>query len=139
VNVSLGGTGGSGGRGDLVTVNYNGSMETHGSHAQGILAQSIGGGGGAGGHVFALSAALSLNRNVAGSSGGRALNASVVLGGAGGSGNQSSAVRVTLDGETRITTAGTRSPGVLAQSVGGGGGQGGNTHSFSMVSSLPSM
>lgn len=137
-SVNLGGSGGSGGVGGTVTVNYNGIMDTHGAHAAGIFAQSIGGGGGSGGNVFALSVAGSLNKNEAGSNQGRALNTTVNLGGSGGSGNHGGVVNVKLENSTKITTTGVRSPGLLAQSIGGGGGHGGDSHSYSITSSLPS-
>lgn len=137
-SVNLGGSGGSGGVGGTVTVNYNGIMDTHGAHAAGIFAQSIGGGGGSGGNVFALSVAGSLNKNEAGSNQGRALNTTVNLGGSGGSGNHGGVVNVKLENSTKITTTGVRSPGLLAQSIGGGGGHGGDSHGYSITSSLPS-
>ncbi|MGC5371960.1 hypothetical protein ACPXA3_32015, partial [Klebsiella pneumoniae] len=47
--VSLGGTGGGGGAGAGAYVTNNGLVKTSGNFADGILAQSVGGGGGTGG------------------------------------------------------------------------------------------
>jgi hypothetical protein len=49
VTLGLGGNGGMGGDGGAVTVTNHGLIDTSGRKAYGILAQSIGGGGGFGG------------------------------------------------------------------------------------------
>jgi uncharacterized protein YhjY with autotransporter beta-barrel domain len=117
VAVGLGGKGGVAGSGDKVTVEINTSeIDTSGDHAQGLLAQSIGGGGGNAGY------------SVAGSAG--ALGASLGLGGTGGSGGSGNDVSVTFGGI--INTQGDHSGGILAQSIGGGGGNGG----FSVAGTL---
>jgi hypothetical protein len=61
---------------------------------------------------------------------GKGVNASVVVGGNGGSGNTSGTVAVTNSGP--ITTAGDGALGIYAQSIGGGGGFGGNANSLSL-------
>jgi hypothetical protein len=76
-----------------------------------VLAQSVGGGGGAGG--FSVSGAFSLQSGADANS----------VGGAGGSGGDGGAVTVTSRGV--IETRGASSHGIFAQSVGGGGGAGG--------------
>lgn len=109
---SVGGTGGASGTGDSVSVDNQGSVATtgHGSHA--ILAQSVGGGGGAGGSgsaspVFSLS-----------------------VGGQGAGGGDGGAVSVT-DENGNISSTGVAAYGILAQSVGGGGGATGDRKYFS--------
>jgi hypothetical protein len=109
-SLSLGGTGGAAGNGDEVTVTNEDTIETDGFHSYGILAQSVGGGGGDGG----LSVAGAIAKSGA---------ATLSLGGSGGSGGTGGIVTVTNNGD--ITTTGADSHGVFAQSLGGGGGSGG--------------
>ena len=52
--VALGGKGSAGGSGNTVNVENNGRLQTSGSDTSGILAQSVGGGGGAGGASYGL-------------------------------------------------------------------------------------
>ena len=47
--ISVGGSGAGGGDGQKAEVDHLGSIVTEGDYAQGIYAQSVGGGGGAGG------------------------------------------------------------------------------------------
>ncbi|MBP0495763.1 autotransporter outer membrane beta-barrel domain-containing protein [Roseomonas indoligenes] len=117
--VALGGTGGSGGNGGPVTVTNGGAVLTLGDGAMGILAQSVGGGGGRGG-------------GAAGTSNGQ-FTASVSVGGNGAIGgsttqpNGANSVAVTNGGT--LVTFGADAPGIVAQSVGGGGGLGGKSAS----------
>ena len=87
------------------------TLETHGIQANGILAQSIGGGGGNGG--FSGTGGVALQ----GAGGGAS------VGGFGAGGGDASAVSVTS--YNNILTKGDKSNGILAQSIGGGGGNGG--------------
>ncbi|ANN76428.1 autotransporter outer membrane beta-barrel domain-containing protein [Bordetella flabilis] len=166
---SVGGPGGAGQAGNTVTFNStNGSITTNGVSSIGMLAQSIGGGGGDGGNAAGLLVTIggnsgtsapggavtgtlvggSINTNAensaglvmqsiggGGGNGGSAstegLFASVSIGGNGGGGSDGGTVTVTTNG-TNISTAGTKSPGILAQSIGGGGGSGGNALSGSI-------
>ena len=117
LGVSLGGSGGVGNSAGAVTVNsgnatYDSNIFTAGDNANGILAQSIGGGGGNAGF------AASLTGNLSG-----LVSAAVSLGGRGGSGAVASGVTVNSTGA--ITTLGNFSDGISAQSIGGGGGNGG--------------
>jgi hypothetical protein len=105
--VSVGGDGGAGGNAKSVEVHNSGSLSTSGIDSSAIFAQSVGGGGGNGGNAVAVSAQLAFS-----------------LGGKGGPGGDGAAVNVTSDTGT-ITTNGDRSNGIQAQSVGGGGGNGG--------------
>ncbi len=94
--------GGKGGTGGTVTVTNAGTINARGIHANGILAQSIGGGGGTGGIADA---------------------GLVALGGSGGTGGSSQTVNVTNSGT--ITTNGYGGIGILAQSIVGAGGAAG--------------
>jgi len=111
--VAIGGSGGDGGTGGVVNVSNSGALVTYGANSAGLEAQSIGGGGGNGGNAGSIG-----------------LFASVAIGGSGASGGSSAAVNVNAlvtatSTPTSIATFGDRSDGVLAQSVGGGGGNGG--------------
>ncbi|MDY6923439.1 MAG: autotransporter outer membrane beta-barrel domain-containing protein [Pseudomonadota bacterium] len=108
--LTLGGSGGSGDAGGLVTVNNDGLIDTHGAGAHGILAQSIGGGGGNGG--LAITAA--------GLIGAASSTPLITIGGTGGDGGDSD--RVTVNNSGRIITRGAGAHGIVAQSIGGGGG-----------------
>ena len=120
LDIAIGGTGGTGNVGGNVTVTNDGRIDTLGKESHGILAHSVGGGGGDGG----LAAAGSLGVNTQATQGTRAVM-SVSIGGFGGNGNIGGDVRVT---NTRvITTEGEKARGVYAYSVGGGGGNGGTS------------
>jgi hypothetical protein len=114
VGVGLGGAGGSGNVAASVTATQTATVLTEGDDSFGLVAQSIGGGGGNGGF------------NVAGSlggSGGAAGSVGVGLGGDGGTGADAGSVTATATHD--ITTHGDRSGAFVAQSLGGGGGNGG--------------
>ncbi|ORE93263.1 outer membrane autotransporter barrel domain-containing protein [Aurantimonas sp. 22II-16-19i] len=109
VAVSIGGDGNAGGNGGTVTYNVSDlSVTTRGADSAGILAQSVGGGGGNGGYSLAVSGLVSVG-----------------VGGAGAAGGTGGAVAVTSGGS--VETFAARSAGILAQSIGGGGGNGGST------------
>jgi hypothetical protein len=111
-SLAIGGAGKNGGKGDTVDVKTNSLIHTRGNLSHGIIAQSIGGGGGNGG------TAASLNVGI--------FNAGVGIGGDGGSGNFSKKVTVVSRGN--ITTEGQQSRAILAQSIGGSGGNGGDSY-----------
>ena len=94
----MGGTGFASGHGGIVTVTNYGPLQTFGSDTYGIMAQSIGGGGGSGGNAYGVFA-LGGRENSTGD--GR---------------------NVTVANWSTITTAGDGSHSILAQSIGGGGG-----------------
>jgi len=106
--VSLGGAGSTGGAGGSVVVTNEGRVQTGGDGAFGIMAQSVGGGGGTG--VGALSG---VNKP-------KSVTVDFAFGGSGGAGNVGGAVSVANSGA--IVTTGAESHAILAQSVGGGGG-----------------
>jgi uncharacterized protein YhjY with autotransporter beta-barrel domain len=111
--VAFGGSGGTGGDGQTVTVNQNAPIATSGDWAAGIVAQSIGGGGGKGGSAAA-----------SGTGGFEAItiNLDYALGGSGGTAGQGGPVNVTIGDGAAVSTQGFGAAGIIAQSVGGGGG-----------------
>ena len=121
INFAMGGKGGTGGSSGTVSVYSASDIVTDNNSSHAIFAQSVGGGGGSGG--FSVTAGIS---------GGAAIGASV--GGDGGAGGTAGNVTVTTADNTAITTSGERSYGILAQSVGGSGGDGG----FSVAGGLSS-
>ena len=114
VSVGVGGSGGGGGSAGDVLATITGDIQTQGDLSHGLLAQSVGGGGGSGG--FNVSGALGASGSVAGA-------VSVGVGGSGGGGGNGGAVTAALTG--LVTTEGQRAFAIKAQSVGGGGGDGG--------------
>jgi len=121
-SVVLGGKGGNGAKSNHVIVGNDSNLSTEGNRSTGITAQSIGGGGGNGGIAVAASAGLSI------------VNVNVALGGNGGNGGE--AKTATVNNSGNISTKGIASTGILAQSIGGGGGSGGITVSGSLGPSL---
>ncbi len=106
---SDGAAGKNGGDGDYVLVYHAGTIETSGLGAIGILAQSIGGGGGFGADASATGS----------------VKQTTVLGGTGGTRGNGRTVDIVFDGAASIKTSGAGAVGVLAQSIGGGGGYAG--------------
>jgi hypothetical protein len=119
IAINLGGTGGKGGTGDVVTVNSNALIETVGDGAIGILAQSVGGSGGTGGYVKNVAGKVAAAKS-AKSPKDIGESYALSLGGSGGTGMASGAINVTTMGS--ILTQGDAAHGVYAQSIGGGGG-----------------
>ncbi len=108
---SLGGIGGAGSDGDEVHVNSSGDIVTEGNSAKGILAQSVGGGGGAG--AFVLNDPIGfLSRSPT--------DSAFHL--AGRSGSRGNGAAVVVESSSNISTQGEFAHGILAQSIGGGGG-----------------
>lgn len=110
VSIGIGGSGGKGGDSGSTSVTTMGSVSTNGFHSNGVTAQSLGGGGGNGGFSLALS-------------GSPDLAIAVGIGGKGSTGGTSDTV--SIDSEASVSTSGANSTGLMAQSVGGGGGNGG--------------
>jgi uncharacterized protein YhjY with autotransporter beta-barrel domain len=148
--VGAGGSGGAGGNGGIAQffLSNGGTITTSGNGGVGALVQSIGGGGGDGGDSSAMAADLGYTTEgvpKGGYSNGTSVTATV--GGSGGSAGNGGTVQVAIGGtntstcdcngtQTFIQTFGDYAPGVLAQSVGGGGGNAGtgagNTQEFGM-------
>ncbi len=117
---AVGGSGESGGAGGTVTVDPGTSITTQGKYALGVVAQSIGGGGGNGGKSLAISAGTP----------------TASIGGSAGSGSSGSQVTVQNSSASQISTSGDGSIGILAQSIGGGGGNGGAAQLDALQSSV---
>lgn len=97
---------GKGGVVNAIDIANSGSIRTSGFYSQGILAQSVSGGGG-----------------VAGSASGSLF---YDAGGSAADNNNAGTITVTHAGQwAALTTTGDNSQGILAQSIGGGGGVGG--------------
>jgi uncharacterized protein YhjY with autotransporter beta-barrel domain len=106
LSLSAGGKGAAAGNGGDVTVSHSGAVQTFGVGAFGLVAQTVGGGGGRGG--------ASADQNAS------ALSFGVSLGGGGGASGDGGKAEIDLAGS--VATTGKHAVGVLAQSVGGGGG-----------------
>ena len=130
VGVAIGGNGGLGGNGGPVTLNLAESVfastcprcgqdqEANPLGGAGVLAQSIGGSGGAGGSAILKGAGLFLT-----------------IGGDAGGGGIGGPVNVSNSG--LITSYGDHAAGIQAQSIGGGGGKGGAAVVFNVGSVIP--
>ena len=135
--VTMGGSGGNGGNGGNVTAtNSAAAIITLGDGSIGLMAQSIGGGGGrAGGAAGSTNGSNSSGPTTgasnAASSGGGSFTGTVNIGGNGGAGGSAQAVVVTANNTAGsvILTYGADATGILAQSVGGGGGTAGKSAS----------
>ncbi|WP_174800932.1 autotransporter outer membrane beta-barrel domain-containing protein [Martelella limonii] len=132
--LQTGGFGGAGGAGGVVSVRQNNlDITTSGAQAAGIIAQSVGGGGGTGGNASYFDASVGFN-------------AAFILGGSGGTGGSGKTVTVDLNNATILTGAILQdgqasipadSPGIIAQSIGGGGGNGGSTSAKDFLIAAP--
>ncbi|TPE63702.1 hypothetical protein FJQ54_02280 [Sandaracinobacter neustonicus] len=110
--VGIGGNAGTGGDGGSVFIANGGTVQTRGSHAYGLDAQSIGGGGGNGGAANAIDVGVQITTSAA-------------VGGKAGQGGVGSDVSLSNFGQ--IITDGHDATGIFAQSIGGGGGHGGTS------------
>ncbi|GKX33418.1 MAG: hypothetical protein MnENMB40S_10360 [Rhizobiaceae bacterium MnEN-MB40S] len=120
-SITLGGDGGDSAAGSYVEVTNKGAIKTYGSLSEGIIAQSIGGNGGAGGFAAEAGITVSLNPDVPAGS----MDVTVGGDGGGGGASQDAAVYNYAD----VVTEGFGSTGIFAQSVGGSGGAGGSAYS----------
>lgn len=121
--IAVGGTGGSGGDAQSVSVTHQDSqVTTFGHRSYGVLAQSIGGGGGIGGSSTASSSFLSGSASATILTGFN-LGLGINVGGSNGSGGNGGSVTINVD-SAEIVTTGYASHALLAQSIGGGGGAG---------------
>ncbi|MEP4806486.1 MAG: autotransporter outer membrane beta-barrel domain-containing protein [Hyphomicrobiales bacterium] len=131
-SVTFGGTGGAGGNAGTARVENVADITTFGDNSNGILAQSIGGSGGAGGTTYNI-----LSNFASGST--LALNFSLAMGGDGGAGGTGG--EASVNNGSLITTSGTSSSGIYAQSIGGNGGSGGfggtGIYNFGELSTAP--
>ncbi|MGV0820663.1 autotransporter outer membrane beta-barrel domain-containing protein [Martelella sp. AMO21009] len=111
IGAGTGSSSGSGSNGGAVTVHNYGNLTTVGSEAHGIVAQSIGGGGGQGRNKKGLFH---------------------TVGGAGGPGGAGGTVDLVTESSTSITLGGDYAMGMVAQSIGGGGGAGGQATAWGL-------
>ena len=118
VAFTLGRSGGTGGNGDNVTVSASGNIDTHGDRSHGVLAQSIGNGGGNSSSTSfsASNEGASSETDSASDDGEEAPGKSfqLAIGIAGAEGGLAGDVVVGTDGS--ITTRGVRSHGIFAVS-----------------------
>lgn len=117
--VNVGGTGGSGGNAGTVVTSNQGLIRTFGHRSFGVLAHSIGGGGGVAGSVNGALIDLSGSETMNGFN----FNPSINVGGAGGVAGDGGDVSFTsTNQDALIVTHGYASYGIALQSIGGGGG-----------------
>jgi hypothetical protein len=122
--LELGGRGGPGGGGGAITITTDAraAIQTYGASAIGVLGQSIGGGGGTSqGGTLNLGGTYTMGE---GTTVTPTANFTLNLGLAGGTGGAGNIITANIGGQIR--TSGSDSPGVLLQSIGGGGGLGGS-------------
>lgn len=117
--VSNGGAGQGAGDGGTILVMNQGEIHTLDAHSNGVLVQSIGGGGGNGGGVLAPVKTPVIGNSLIN------LQLTVQHGGQGGPGGSGGPVQAGNDVTGIIATAGVGAAGIVAQSIGGGGGNGG--------------
>ena len=120
ISVAVGGSGGKGGDGGRVLIQNRAGILTMGDDANGIEAQSIGGGGGNAGDVSSYALASQITE------GAPAVSIPVSIGGSGGVAGKGGTVSIkTVD--SVIETRGSKAAGIVARSIGGGGGSAGAT------------
>ncbi|CAB3709776.1 autotransporter outer membrane beta-barrel domain-containing protein [Achromobacter pestifer] len=150
-SIGVGGSGSAGGDGGSVTatINANGNIVTHGHGAEGLLAQSIGGGGGVGSgsaiNVTGLNTWADAVGNIPTGSEvdehgnkiavGMNVNRTINVAAQNGGGGHANTVTVTHNGT--IATDGGDAAGIVAQSIGGGGGSAGSAGADSSTGVLP--
>lgn len=125
--VSLGGFGSAAGDGQDVIINNDGILRTFGKNSSAIVAQSIGGGGGDGG---ASNGGVESKDNTT-----TVKEAFVAIGGNGAHAGNAGQVHITNNAEL-IYTESDSSKGILAQSIGGGGGQGGDSTGIDIAGTI---
>ncbi|WP_326525759.1 hypothetical protein [Sphingomonas sp.] len=110
---AVGGSGGAAVSGQTASISLSNSIVTaYSNNSDGIVAQSIGGGGGKGADVLGTGVGLNM-----------------VIGGTAGAGGDGGLALVNSGDGNAIYTTGAHSHGVVAQSIGGGGGMGGAAYS----------
>jgi hypothetical protein len=121
-SLDVGGTGGNGGDGGAATVHNTGTLITEGALANGIVAQSIGGGGGIGGIAASSITTKSKDSGASSAGDGAYKNLQITLGGNGSNGIGGDAGPVQVVSSGSIQTTAHDASGIIAQSVAGGGG-----------------
>ncbi|WP_459615922.1 hypothetical protein [Bordetella sp. 2513F-2] len=133
IDVGVGMTGGRGGDAAEAKVGHLGVISTTGRDSDGVLVQSVGGGGGVGGSMGADEGDIldtvfnaikaTLDHNPLSANGSITVN----VGGRGGEGGDGGAARLVAGGT--VLTSGDYADGIVVQSIGGGGGIGGGSYS----------
>ena len=121
LSIAVGGAASVSGDGGAVTAKVGGIVETKGKHAIGVLAQSVGGGGGIAKTISTDQTGDQSNNPENDEADGFDISLSFGANGAGG--GDGGTVEVETTG-AEIVTQGRNAHGVLAQSIGGGGGLG---------------
>ncbi len=136
--VSIGGSGTGGGKGGAINSElYLSSITTTGTQSIGYLGQSVGGGGGNGGDATATSVGVAVSIGGTGGAGGNGGSIDLLS-----SGNISTGGGVVVipdqdnPGDTLTLATGSKSAGIVLQSIGGGGGNGGAAYSLSVNAGL---
>ena len=127
MTMRFGGDGGMGGHGGNVRVDNDGTVETFGAFSHGIVAQSVGGGGGVGGSALTFEWSSTDTPDVPFMPEGPDVpdptTLEMSLAGSGGGGGAGGNVDVYTSGD--VVTHGDFASGIIAQSIGGGGGMAG--------------
>jgi hypothetical protein len=119
--ISIGGSHGASGGGETVSIDSSGAIVTKGHDSIGIIAQSVGGGGGV---VKTLATDLDNAGGSQNSQSAKDYSIGLQFGGSDSLGSSGNGGQVTVitNGSGTITTSGDNAYGILAQSIGGGGG-----------------
>lgn len=133
LQVSVGGNGGTGAHGGLVTLYSSGSISTEADGSIGIFGQSIGGGGGNGGNAADAGDIKDIGKYTDRVKSDKTVK--IILGGSGNASGNGGKVQIEHT-QGDIITRGLGSAAIVAQSVGGGGGTAG-TGTTSLKSFLP--
>lgn len=132
VNVALGGGGASAGHGGTVLVTQSGKLLTQ--TGDGLIAQSIGGGGGVAGTVHAGLEVDELNNLIEGNAPGRGAAFTLAIGANGGKGGNGA--KVTVEQRGTIEVGGDTRAAATLQSIGGGGGMGAMASTYFKTSTI---
>ncbi|HET7814145.1 MAG TPA: autotransporter outer membrane beta-barrel domain-containing protein [Candidatus Baltobacteraceae bacterium] len=124
LTIDVGGNGSTGNGAAANITQSGGIIQTLGDGSQGLLAQSIGGGGGTGGAIHSVNEYPAVQCNTYGNNCSVKLVAATVA--IGGNASHGSGGVVTISNSGSIATSGEDSSAIVAQSIGGGGGLGGD-------------
>ncbi|WP_428698216.1 hypothetical protein [Stappia sp.] len=139
---TVGGAGGNGGNGLAVAIANSGAVLTHGANAHGLVGQSVGGGGGMHGLVdtYDLRQATDSDSDDTAPSPPnvravvtREVTRAIFGGSDTGTDGNGGAVDISMAAGSTVSTFGGASHGVLAQSLGGGGGDIGHVEAVSLA------
>ncbi len=136
--VSIGGSGTGGGAGGSITSElFESRITTTGTQAIGFLGQTVGGGGGNGGDAMSNSPGFAVSLGGTAGAGGNGGTINLLSSGSISTGGGVAVVPDQANpGETLTLATGSRSSGLVLQSIGGGGGNGGSAYSLSVAPGL---